>query len=1029
VSNSTITNNSSTWGGGAIYEYYGATHLINSTLSGNIDSQNFGGYYGNDILYLKNTILANNTGTDCYNDGGTIQAGLNNLIKNNGGGANACGTPTVTADPNLGALANNGGLTQTMAINKYSAAINAGDTATCAAAVGDPNYGAGGADQRGQARAAGGCDIGAYEYQPNLQSGSTFTVTKTADTNSLLCEVSDCSLREAITAANNLVGADTITAPAGTYTLTIAGAGEDANATGDLDIRSDVTINGAGASSAIIQASVTHGAGIDRVFEITNNATTVNISGVTIANGKTNLSGGGIQNWYLTTLTVTNSAFSGNSADAGGGGIHNTGILNVTSSTFSGNTGYQGGGILNFDATLTVTNSTFSGNLATYGGGIYNWVIGTLNVTNSAFSGNSASTNGGGGIFNIANTFNLKNMILANSTSGGDCYNDGGDTIATNTNNLIETNGPSGHKCGTPSVPSDPQLGTLTGSPAYFPLLSTSPAINAGNQATCNAAPVSNASQNNRARNLDASCDIGAYEYAAGPTVLSSVRANADPTSSASVDFTVTFSEDVTGVDAADFKLTNAAQTGASIASVTPVSGIVYTVTANTGQNGAMRLDVLTTATIQGLVGNSFVGPYIGGETYMVNKGAAPTVPLLVSPATGLLVTNTPTLDWGTSSEVMALANPWSYEVNITALGGYNRTFNTAGNADSFIGLGDSSLTIQPADALPENATFTWKVRSYNNANQYSAWSLLRTFRTKLGTPVLNLPANGVTLNNKRPTFEWDAVPGATGYTLQIMIGTTTITGTIIAPANTYTPAADLLRIATYTWKVKANGINAGDYSAPFTFTTSDNALKPPLLSAPPTGALVTDTATQPLTWFPVATVITASPATTYPAALSYQVQYATNSAFNGATLAPFVNDPTVTLNIPTLPGRTYYWRVRSWSGMGATGNYSAWSLTRTIKVKFVAPTLGTVTNLVGGKPTFTWNSTNGFWTSYTITVTKAFTTTVRTFTVPAPYKTYTIPASLARLAAGDYYWKVTINGLYVAIPSAVSVSTFHIAP
>ena len=58
----------------------------------------------------------------------------------------------------------------------------------------------------------------------------------------------NCSLREAITNANldatvysdcqptGGYGADVIVLPTGTYTLTISGAGEDANATGDLDI-------------------------------------------------------------------------------------------------------------------------------------------------------------------------------------------------------------------------------------------------------------------------------------------------------------------------------------------------------------------------------------------------------------------------------------------------------------------------------------------------------------------------------------------------------------------------------------------------------------------------------------------------------------------------------------------------------------------------------------------------------------------------------------------------------------------------
>src|SRR4051794_5814556 len=63
-----------------------------------------------------------------------------------------------------------------------------------------------------------------------------------------------CSLRKAISAANTDApaagcaagaGADTIALPSGRYELTLPGAGEDANASGDLDIASDLTIAGA----------------------------------------------------------------------------------------------------------------------------------------------------------------------------------------------------------------------------------------------------------------------------------------------------------------------------------------------------------------------------------------------------------------------------------------------------------------------------------------------------------------------------------------------------------------------------------------------------------------------------------------------------------------------------------------------------------------------------------------------------------------------------------------------------------------
>ena len=49
----------------------------------------------------------------------------------------------------------------------------------------------------------------------------------------------------------------------GTYTLTIAGTGEDAAATGDLDITDDLTITGAGSGLTIID-----GNSLDRVFDV-----------------------------------------------------------------------------------------------------------------------------------------------------------------------------------------------------------------------------------------------------------------------------------------------------------------------------------------------------------------------------------------------------------------------------------------------------------------------------------------------------------------------------------------------------------------------------------------------------------------------------------------------------------------------------------------------------------------------------------------------------------------------------------------
>ena len=67
------------------------------------------------------------------------------------------------------------------------------------------------------------------------------------------------------------------------------------------------------------------------------------------------------------------------------------------------------------------------------------------------------------------------------------------------------------------------------------------------------------------------------------PTVQAINRVGLTPTNAGSVQWTVTFSESVTGVDITDFQLAPSGVTGAALTSVTPVSGTTYTVTASTG--------------------------------------------------------------------------------------------------------------------------------------------------------------------------------------------------------------------------------------------------------------------------------------------------------------------------------------------------------------------------------------------------------------------------------------------------------------
>ena len=185
---------------------------------------------------------------------------------------------------------------------------------------------------------------------PHASAATTFTVTRTDDPPPDACQPGDCSLREAVIAANAGSGGDTIALPAGDYRLGIAGIGEAAAAKGDLDLNRSVTITGAGARSSVVDA-----AGLDRVFEIASGAVVL-ISDVTVTGG----------------------------AGPGGAGIANAGTLTLVRDTIVGNAvaGSDSGGGIESDGTLTISRSTISGNRAHVGGGIA--FTGSLNLSDTA---------------------------------------------------------------------------------------------------------------------------------------------------------------------------------------------------------------------------------------------------------------------------------------------------------------------------------------------------------------------------------------------------------------------------------------------------------------------------------------------------------------------------------------------------------------------------------------------------------------------------------------------------------------------
>jgi CSLREA domain-containing protein len=217
VINSTVSGNTSDGNGGGLFTATGASiDLINVTVVANQadatgeDMGDGGGLFNlGSSLALTNTIIAGNLDSsplsrqpDCGNDGGVWSVVSHNLIGDNTGcesvlvngvNGNQVGDSEFPLNPELTALQDNGGPTLTHAPDPGSPVVDTGTMDSC------PEL-----DQRGQPRFAGmSCDIGAVEYQDTPQDGPNFVVNTDVDEGDGVCGIVQCTLREAIDAANH----------------------------------------------------------------------------------------------------------------------------------------------------------------------------------------------------------------------------------------------------------------------------------------------------------------------------------------------------------------------------------------------------------------------------------------------------------------------------------------------------------------------------------------------------------------------------------------------------------------------------------------------------------------------------------------------------------------------------------------------------------------------------------------------------------------------------------------------------------
>lgn len=478
IEQSTLALNSARWGG-AVFIGAGTVTMRSSTLTGNSAERGGGLYAQLGTRTLEQMTFVNNTATDAgggiYGEGvpriGSAVIRTKNLILSgsscagvftawNAQGANfdsgtSCadrfnasspGTFTGNATLNLGPLADNGGPTETHALNTGSAALDAATDCT--------TYNGGSsitADQRGVMRPQGTeCDAGAYELLATLSAPATILVDETFPGSGV--GVVDwnpydglCSLREAIDNANATStttlhpdceagftsGADTIVLPANaTFTLTDAAVLNDVSSgnSGLPHITSMMTIQANGStitrdSSLPCTLNGTQVAGEFRLLRIASLSVTLEDATLTngCADGSLGRSGGAIMDDPGGDLVLRRSTVTGNQASAAGGGLFTEGgTLTIEHSTLASNSSNFGGAAYITSTAATVRNSTLSGNQATSSGGGFRIFESTVTLEHVTFVSNTAPSGGGVNALSVSfpTSIRAKNILLSGSSCG-----------------------------------------------------------------------------------------------------------------------------------------------------------------------------------------------------------------------------------------------------------------------------------------------------------------------------------------------------------------------------------------------------------------------------------------------------------------------------------------------------------------------------------------------------------------------------------------------------------------------------------
>lgn len=403
------------------------------------------------------------------------------------------------------------------------------------------------------------------------------------------------------------------------------------------------------------------------------------------------------------------------------------------------------------------------------------------------------------------------------------------------------------------------------------------------------------------------------------PIVTSIIRASNNPTNAANVDFIVTFSEPVDGVDVADFVVTG----GAFIANIRNVNPFfIVTVTTGTGE-GELKMDLIDDDSIhnpQGITlggrgaGN---GNFTAGGAFTIDRtppqvtsitraGGNPTI----NPAADFIVTFSEPV-FGVDMNDFTVTQSNIIQSSVVSLQNVNPFYWVTVNT----GAGSGTIRLDMFD----NGNITDRAGNPLPNGIYTLGESFIVAKTTIDfpEPIINEIPKALT-NNPFALPSWSPVRSTQAYEFFIardnrfsqIVFSQTILGTSMSlPA----PLLD----GTYYMRVRAYNpeLNPGRFSKTYAFTVDATPPIAPRLVSPKNNSA---TPRRPwLQWSRAGD------------AIKYQLEVDNNADFSSPEFS--AGTAKTTLQIKNLLARPYFWRVRA---MDSAGNWSAWSTVFNFQVR-----------------------------------------------------------------------------------------------